>query len=106
MKLHVMTPKELLQRLIRLVPDFANPGVSLTTTLAMRTGGVCGRFTDFYRGEYESFPEESLRELSEFIGFWLVEPDAAETPLDNALCTCFLEKFSSEPYGEALKWFI
>ena len=106
-----MTPRDLLQRFINFAPDFKNRWDSEHNYHRNDDGsstlhGVCGEFSSFYRETYMTWSDATLNELFEFIEWNLVEPEAEETLLDNALCTCFLENIASEPCGQAAKPFM
>jgi len=101
-------PHELLQRFITLAPEFAAQWNSDQNCFREDDGtftfhGVCAEFSHFYRDNFDVLSEPTLKDLYEFIERNLVKPVSDETPLDNALCTCFLENISSEPCGEAAK---
>ena len=104
-ELRNMRARDLLRQLNRLAPGFAEFRESAQTESGDDDGhcslhGVCGDFSHFYRRHYELMSVEAKRELFDFIEFYLVEPEAEETPVDNALCTSLLENIAAEPCGE------
>ena len=100
-----MRPRDLLHKFVTLAPAFETQWESDDNYCRNADGsfslhGVCTEFSDFFRRNYAAFSEATVNELFDFVEWNLVEPAADETPVDNALCTCFLENISSEPCGE------
>ncbi|MCP4193656.1 MAG: hypothetical protein GY768_23840 [Planctomycetaceae bacterium] len=103
-----MKPVDLLQRFVTSVPEFEAQWHSERNDHREPDGrftlhGVCAEFSSCFRDRYMTLSDDVLKDLFELIERHLVEPDAEETTLDNALCTCFLENISSEPCGQAAK---
>jgi hypothetical protein len=103
-----MTPRDLLCRFVKLAPEFqvqwdSEQNYNRADDGSFTLHGVCCEFSGFFRDHYSSMSEATLDELFDLIEWNLVEPDAEETSVDNALCTCFLENISSEPCGEFAK---
>ncbi len=82
----------------------------MPTTTAIATKMKLSRFMAFAQNtvlffcdNYATLTASVLAELFEFVESKIVDQDAVEEKLDNALSTCFLENISSEPCGEAAK---
>ncbi len=105
-----MTPKNLLRHLIRFAPAFENQwnretNDSLNDDGSFSLHGVCSEFSHYFRKHYRDISPIALQELFDFIEMNLVDSEDTDTPLDNALCTCFLENISTEAAGEfAMHW--
>ena len=105
-----MKPTDLLQRFITIAPQFDAHWKS-DDNYSIHDGsytvhGVCSEFSNFFRDTVGRFSESEMKQLFDFIEDHVVEPDAEENKLDNALCTCFLENISSEECGELSKPFM
>jgi len=103
-----MTPRDLLDRFVKLAPQFQEQWDSDRNYFrgddgAITHHGVCSEFSRFFRDHHASMTEATLLELFDLVERNLVEPGTEETLVDNALCTCFLENISSEPCGEFAK---
>jgi len=102
---------DLLDRFVELAPEFRSNWDSDENCFIGDDGhftlhGVCAEFSHFFRDNHEELSAATMTELFEFIESNVVEPNAPETNLDNALCTCFLENISSERCGETAKPFM
>ena len=103
-----MTPRDLLYRFVKLAPEFQAQWDSEHNDNRDDDGpltlpGICSEFSQFFRTHHTTLSEQTHADLFDLIEWNVVGPDADETLVDNALCTCFLENISSEPCGEFAK---
>jgi len=62
--------------------------------------GVCIEFTHYYRQNYGALTTNQKKRLFDFIEEVVANDPNDESPMANALCTCFLENIAGEEAGE------
>src|SRR5215831_7580071 len=60
--------------------------------------GLFAQFSQFFHEWHHSSPDQ-LRRLGDKVNLWL---DGSNSPLDNAVATCFLENIAKEPSANPL----
>ena len=99
-----MRPKDLLDRLVELIPDFetdwTGPGnCSRHEDGTFTLHGVFNEFSHFFREHYAKFGGDRIAALGAFISRCMSSND---DDLDNATATCFIENIANEKSGKAL----
>jgi hypothetical protein len=102
-----MKPEELLQKFVGILPGFDTRWHSAENCFVDKDGrftlhGVCTEFSRYVQDQYQDITPAQWEELFDEIEFRIRQPGESD-PLDNALCTCFLENISSTQAGEAAK---
>ncbi len=110
-EVETVTEEELLRQLIEFTPQFEQHWGSDHNLFREDDGsftlqGVCAEFSHFFRETYLSWSESTLVELFDFVESNVAGDGTAETLLDNALCTCFLENIACLPAGAAVRRFM
>lgn len=103
-----MRPRDLLQKLFSIVPDFAKSWHSKENCFLNKDGtatlhGVCAQLSLYMEYEFASLTAEQWRELFAFVEDNVNGSEGPETQLDNALNTCFLENICCTQAGERAK---
>ena len=99
-----MTPKELLDSLVELFPDFRPVWDGPSNCYRNDDGsftlhGVFAEFTSYFRDRYDSLPSDRLAALGAFVSDCMTSPDAN---LENAAATCFVENIAGAECHPAL----
>ncbi len=104
------TSKDFLEYIISLFPLFEQYWNSVDNYFLDDDGsfsvyGVCAQFSHYFYepNNIQTFPEESLIKLFEFIE---IELSADDSVLDNPICTCFLENIACTEAGEDTQKFM
>jgi hypothetical protein len=112
----VSTPRELLDRLVALFPEFAAYWDSPENCFRNRDGtftrhGAFAQFSIFFGECYEWLPADRVAALAALLTECMASPDS---DLGNAAATCFLENVAGERFhqdfrrylsGEPLKYY-
>ena len=100
------TPRQVLERLIAIVPGFADYWKSDDALFGDEAPTHCGVFSDwaiFVRDNYEHLSPVQLRLLGEFALECMAGPD---TELCDAAATCFVENLTFERFSKGFEGYL
>ena len=95
------TPKELLQALVQIAPEFAVHWESPDNCFRNDDGsfsahGIFAELTAYIRGSFGKLSDTQRRMLFEFIEKCVLTDPDSHSGVSNAACTCFLENVAGE----------
>jgi hypothetical protein len=101
-------PQVLLDRLIRLFPDFAVYWNRAENCFRSDDGsftyrGVFAEFSHYFRGHYEQLSQESIKGLAELLADCMRVKDSE---LGIAGATCFLENVAGERFSNEFRTYL
>jgi hypothetical protein len=95
------TPKELLEKLLQIAPEFLSAWDNEDNLLIDEDGsfsihGVFTEFSSFIRDNFGLLDEDRRKKLFDYIEECVTTDIHSENGVSNAACTCFLENLAGE----------
>jgi len=95
------TPKELLENLVRITPEFLSAWNNEDNLFINEDGsfsvhGVFAEFSSFIRNNFSLLDENRRKKLFDYIEQCVNTDIHSENGVSNAACTCFLENLAGE----------